>query len=405
MSVSETASAPLPETRQGAAMLRVSSDKVNRVMAQVAELSLGLAELEHAAGPRLEEIEGVEMAMHRLRKILREVQDSALELRLVEVAETFRRLRRMVRELERATGKKIELALDGEQTAIDKVVADRLYEPLVHVLRNAADHGLERPDERKAAGKPETGRIELSARQVGQDVQIRVRDDGRGLNRDKILARARQRGLIPEGETPSDDQLWKVIFEPGFSTAEAVTEVSGRGVGMDVLNATMRELRGRISVTSRPGRGADVVLSIPVSLAFLDCMIMRLGARLYAAPIDTIQEVFRPRNEAVQHISAADGAEVLTVRDKLIPVRRLETLFDEAGPVGALERSVVVVLGTARGPVGLPVDELLDQQQVVMKPLTGPLRSMRGTLGCALLGTGDIAMILDPERLHEGEQR
>lgn len=371
-------------------------------MTLVSELSLALSEMLHTAGGAIEEIDGVENAVNRLNKTLREVQDASLELRLIEVGETFRRLRRVVREIERGVGKTIELRLTGEDTAIDKVVADRLYEPLVHVVRNAADHGLEDPEGRKGAGKPEAGVIALDARQIGSDVRITVSDDGRGLNRDKILQRARENGLLGPDETLPDPEIWKLIFAPGFSTAEAVTELSGRGVGMDVLNSVMRELRGRITVDSTPGQGTTVTLSIPVSLAFLDCMIMRNGERLYAVPIDTIAEVFRASAGDCARISSEGGTEMVRVRGAFVPVMRLERLFREAGgaPVPApLADQVMVVLQTEAGLTGVPMDEITSQQQVVMKPLDGVLGDVRGMQGCALLGSGEVAMILDPEQL------
>jgi len=388
---------------QAAALLRVSADKVSRLMDLVGELSLSVSET--VRSPDLDglELSEFEKSAHRLMMIVREVQDAAAELRLVPVGEVFRRLRRMIRELERQTGKKIELVLDGEDTAIDKVVADRLYEPLVHVVRNSADHGLEPPEERIAAGKPESGRIVLSAAQVGSEIQITVADDGRGLNRRRILARARERGLVGAVEEPEDHVLWKVIFQPGFSTAEAVTNLSGRGVGMDVLNSTMKDLRGRIAVDSIWGRGAEVVLSIPVTLAFLDCMVMRLGNRLFATPIDVVADIFQPGDDQILDISADDGTEMVRVRDDFVPIRRLEHFYGEDDSrLTPLGKSIVVVFNTSSGPVGLPVDEMLDQQQVVMKTLVGQLENIRASWGCALLGTGEVALVLDCERLAAG---
>lgn len=384
----------------GGALLRVSAEKVSRLMDLVGELSLSVSEVIRSSDLAGLELTEFEKSAHRLTMVVREVQDAAAELRLVPVGEVFRRLRRMVRELERQTGKKIELVLDGEETAIDKVVSDRLYEPLVHVIRNSADHGLEPPEERKAAGKPECGRIELAAAQVGSEIQITVKDDGRGLDRDRILARARERGLIGREKEPEDSALWQVIFEPGFSTAEAVTSLSGRGVGMDVLNSTLKELRGHIAIDSERGRGCRVLLSIPVTLAFLDCLVMRVGRRLFATPVDVVADIFRPGSEQILEIPGEDGGEMVRVRDSFVPICRLAHFYceddDEPAP---LDRSTVIVFNTASGPLGLPVDEMLDQQQVVMKPLTGQLENIRASWGCALLGTGEIALVLDCESL------
>jgi len=321
----------------------------------------------------------------------------------VPVGDVFRRIRRTVRELERSTGKEIDLVLEGEDTEIDKVVADRLYEPLVHVVRNCADHGLEALSDREALGKPRRGRITLAASPVGGDIQIAIADDGRGLDRGRILALARQRGLCGLEEEPDDGALWKVIFQPGFSTAETVTNLSGRGVGLDVLNTTMKELRGRISIDSVPGRGVKVVLAIPLTLAFLDSLVMRVGACLYAAPIDVVAEIFQPGSEQIARVSAEGGAEMVRVRDALVPICRLQKYYHEpiSEPV-SLEKLIVVVFNTGLGRIGVPVDEMFDQQQVVMKPLQGQLEKIRGSFGCALLASGEVAIVLDCERLATG---
>jgi two-component system chemotaxis sensor kinase CheA len=387
---------------QGAGFLRINADKIARLMDLVGELSLSVSETVHSPDLCGVELSEFENSAHRLKMVVREMQDAAADLRLVPIGEVFRRMRRMVRELERQTHKKIDLVLEGEETEIDKVVVDRLYEPLVHVVRNSADHGLESPAERAAAGKPETGRITLAAAQVGGEIQITVADDGRGLNRERILARARERGLVGPTETPDDASLWKVVFQPGFSTAETVTHLSGRGVGMDVLNSAMKELRGRIAIDSAPGRGTRVILSIPLTLAFLDCLVMRVGARLYATPVDVVNEVFRPENRHIGRVSADHGAEIVKVRDELIPICRLQTFYgEETGDLPSLDEQIVVVFNTSAGRIGLPVDEMLDQQQVVMKPLLGQLEKIRASFGCALLGTGEVAIVLDCERLAE----
>ncbi len=395
-----------PEASAGGALLRVSSDKIGRLMDLVGELSLSVSETINA--PELAELDlvGFEAASHRLSMIVREVQDAATELRLVPVAEVFRRLKRMVRELQRDSGKEIELVIEGEETAIDKLVADRLYDPLLHVVRNSADHGLEPPEEREAAGKTRAGRITLSATQVGSEVRIRVADDGRGLNRDRILAKARERGMFGPTEEPENALVWKAIFEPGFSTAEAVTTLSGRGVGMDVLNTTMKDLRGRISVDSLEGQGTTVALHIPVSLAFLDSIILRLGRQLFCVPIEDIAEIAKPGTSDQLQISADAGRETLRLRDRFIPVCRLERFFDGMrSDLPPLSDMVSIVFETSAGPIAVPVDEVLDRQQVVMKPLTGALQSVRASWGCALLASGEVAMVLDCERLATGEGR
>lgn len=381
-------------------LMRVSSDKISRLMDLVGELSLSVSETVQSPDLQGLVLSNFDAAVHRLNMIVREVQDAATELRLVPIDDVFRRLRRMVRELERQTGKSINMVIEGGDTAIDKLVADRLYDPLLHVVRNSADHGLEGPEERVASGKSEQGRITLSAAQVGSEVQIVVADDGRGLSRDKILKKAREKGFFGPDEEPEPSALWRVIFEPGFSTAETVSNLSGRGVGMDVLNSTMTALRGRIGVESTAGQGTRVSLHIPVSLAFLDCIILRLGVQLFAVPIDVVSEIAKPLQSDLLGISAENSSEMFRLRGSYIPICRLDRFYGSATRAEATDtNSVLVVFNTSSGAIAVPVDEILDRQQVVMKPLVGRLAKVRASWGCALLGTGEVALVLDCERL------
>lgn len=381
--------------------LRVGAGRVGHLIDLVGELSLAVAEVVHQPLAPAFDPDEFEKSSYRLQALVRELQNAVLGLRLVPVGEVFRRMRRMVRELERHTGKQIELALLGEETEIDKVVVDRLYEPLVHVIRNSADHGLELPDERVAVGKPATGTIILSAQQVGGEVQIAIADDGRGLNRDKILHRARDKGLIPPDSTPEDSALWKLIFQPGFSTAEAVTSLSGRGVGMDVLNTVVKELRGRIQVDSEAGQGSRVTLAIPLTLAFLDCIIVRVGRRLYALPVDEILEVLQPGVQQIKRVSAQGHSEVVRLRERLVNVCRLQIYYEEGGELPPLEEQILIVLAASGGRVGLAVDEIHDQQSLAMKPLLGQLEHIRASLGCALSSGGEVVLVLDCACLAE----
>ena len=385
---------------QQTTFLRVSAEKVARLMDIVGELGLSVSETINSPDLKGIELDEFEKSAHRLKMIVRELQDISTELRQVEIGEVFRRMRRMIRELERQTDKKINLVFEGEEVEIDKVVVDRLYEPLVHIVRNSADHGLESTSERIAIGKPDVGTITLSAMQVGGDIHITIADDGRGLHRERILAKARERGLVGMNEEPPDEVLWKVIFQPGFSTAETVTNLSGRGVGMDVLNNTIKELRGRITIHSVFGVGARVTLSIPLTLAFLDSLVVRVGNRLYATPIDVVSEIFQPLDSQITHISADNNSEVVKVRDRFIPVCQLSQFYGENDDSQiSLTNQIVVIFNTSQGQVGLPVDEIFDQQQVVMKPLPSSLGKIRASLGFALLGTGEVATVLDCEQL------
>ncbi len=394
------------EKSSGGALLRVSSDKIGRLMDLVGELSLSVSETVNSPDLAGLDLVGFDAAAHRLSMIVREVQDAATELRLVPVGEVFRRLKRMIRELERETGKIIDLDIVGADTAIDKLVADKLYDPLLHVVRNSADHGLEPPDERVANGKSKKGMIRLAAQQVGSEVRIQVIDDGRGLNREKILKIARKRGFFGEREEPEPERLWKVIFEPGFSTAEKVSTLSGRGVGMDVLNTTMTDLRGRIAVDSEENNGTTVSLHIPVSLAFLDSILLRLGKQLFTVPVDDVAEIVKPGMSDLVGVSASKGTEMLKLRGSFIPVLRLEKFYGaKTTNLTPLVDMVCIVFQTTRGAIAVPVDEVLDRQQVVMKPLVGSLAKVRASWGCALLASGEVAIVLDCERLASGEER
>lgn len=388
-----------PSEKPDGGLLRISAERVGKLMDLIGELSLSISAAVHAPEVEGKEMPGFEAAAHRLSMIMRDVQDAASELRLVEVEETFRRLRRMIREMERETGKKIELDTIGSETMIDKLVADRLYEPLLHVLRNSADHGLEDTSGRLLAGKPETGRITLSARQTGNEVRIMVEDDGRGLNYDRILAKAQEKGLFPPDAHPEPDDLWPVIFQPGFSTAQGVSNLSGRGVGMDVLNNALVALRGRISIKSEAGQGTAVALYIPLTLSFLDCVILRQSDTLYAVPVDMVTEILRPQPESVLQIRAGGKSKVLKLRGETIPV----VVLGNENKTHLSAGTIMLVAATGSGPVAVAIDEVLDRQQVVMKPLAGRLSAVRASWGLALLSNGDVATVIDCERLLRKE--
>jgi two-component system chemotaxis sensor kinase CheA len=321
-------------------------------------------------------------------------------LRLVPIGTVFRRMQRLVRDLSHQTGKPLDLILEGGENQIDKSLVDQLYDPLMHLVRNAVDHGIESPEERIAAGKPETGRIVLEAAQQGREIHITVADDGRGMDREAILRRARELGLAGADEEPDDSTVWSYIFRSGLSTAREVSSLSGRGVGMDVVNDTIQSLRGRILVESFRGMGSVISLCIPLTLAFLDSMVVRLRDRLYAIPIDIIDEVIKPGAEQVTRTSATQS-EFVRVRDELTPVCRLPRFYQEAEDERLLVEQILVVVRTTKGLLGVPVDEIVGQQQVTMKPLQGQVQEIRAGAGYALLGSGEVAIALDCERLGQ----
>jgi two-component system chemotaxis sensor kinase CheA len=345
-------------------------------------------------------MEGFEGAVHRLENLVRELQDLASSLRLVPVGTVFKRMQRLVRDLSHQTGKPVDLVLEGGDAKVDKSLVDQLHDPLMHLIRNAVDHGIEYPEERVAAGKPEKGRVTLVATQQGREIHITVADDGRGFDREAILARAREIGLVGADEEPDDNTVWSYIFYSGLSTAQEVSSLSGRGVGLDVVQTAIRSLRGRVIVKSLPGLGTGISLCIPLTLAFLDSIVVRLRGRLYAIPIDVVSDIVQSSAEQVTRVSA-DNVEVVRVRDKLTPVCRLQHFYEEDGEESPLAEQILVVVQTTGGMLAVPVDEIVDQQQVTMKPLQGQVRDIRAGAGYALLGSGEVAIALDCERLGQ----
>lgn len=393
-----------PQTAPASAQdtfLRVKAAKVSQLLDLVGELSLVAAGVIRHPDLKHLELEGFEIAGHTLELLMRELQDLATSLRLVPLDGVFKRMQRQVRDLAQQTGKQIELIQIGAETEIDKALVDQLHDPLMHLVRNAIDHGLELPEERRAAGKADTGQITLSATQQGREVSITVADDGRGLNRDKILDRAKKQGLVGAHETPNEATIWGFIFHSGFSTAETVSNLSGRGVGMDVVRTAVEALRGRISIDSQAGSGSQITLHIPLTLAFLDSMVIRLNKCLYTIPIDSVQEVIKPQPDQITYPSANHNEAVVQVRGKFIPICRLEHFYQSEVEAGPLEDTVIVIVQTSSGELGLPVDEIVGQEQATMKSLEGALSHIRAGAGCVLLASGDVAVALDCERLAQ----
>ncbi len=385
--------------------LKVRSQKVDELMDLVAEFGVAVAEVINHPELKDLEIEGLEEKRHQVEVLLRKLQDIAAGMRLVPVSTLFRPMQRLVRDLAKTTGKKLKLKTQGDETELDKVVVESLHDPLVHMIRNAGDHGMEPPEERLKAGKPEEGTIFLKASQRGGEVVIEVIDDGKGLNRDAILKKARDQGLISNDKEPPDEELWQYIFHPGFSTAEKVTSVSGRGVGMDVVNAAVKEVRGRIEIQSTPGKGTRVAICIPLTLAFLDSMVVEHKDIRYAIPTENVVEILRPERDWIVKTSA-DDSEVVRVREELIPILRLEEFYhlnDKEGPPNGNGDELLVIVRGEKRAVAIPVDDILGQQQVTIKPLQGYAKDIKAGAGWALLGSGETALVLDCIRLdHVG---
>ncbi|MEF2144744.1 MAG: chemotaxis protein CheA [Desulfovibrionaceae bacterium] len=374
--------------------IRVDLDKLDVLINLVGELVI--AESMTTRHPDLQghSLEGFERSAHNLRRIIADLQDVAMQVRMIPLSRTFRKMIRLVHDLSTKAGKKVRLELVGEETEVDKTVIEQIADPLVHIIRNSVDHGLEPPDERLAAGKSETGIVTIEARHEGGEVLIAIRDDGRGLSRERILAKAIGNGLIQgDGSTLPDSEVFKMIFEPGFSTAEKITDVSGRGVGMDVVRRNLEKLKGRVDVESRPGNGATVLLRIPLTLAIIEGMLIRVGTSQYTLPLLSIRESFRP--ESRQITVTMDGQEVVKVRDEMIPVVRLHELYRSVADVEELEKGILVIVDSGNKQVCIFCDEILGQHQTVIKGLPSYLGDARGLSGCTILGNGEVSLILD----------
>ena len=382
--------------------VRVPVNKLDLLMDLLGEVILVASMVTHHPDIQGLELEGFENTSHQLDLLLRQLQDAAMSLRLIPISNVFQRMKRLIRDFIQETNKNIDFIITGEDTEVDKSVAELLNDPLVHLLRNAADHGLEPSEERLKSDKPETGIIRLSATQAGGELRVVVEDDGRGLNREKILAKARERGLCDYDDEPDDRTIWSYIFHPGFSTAEKITNISGRGVGMDVVMNNVKNMRGKVTVDSTKGKGTCITLHIPLTLAILDGMVIKIDSILYVLPIETVVEILQPHENQINH-SSVDGQFVIRIRDELVPILFLSELYDEKIDSQKLldNNQVMMVVETDGVQLAMPVDELLGQQQVVIKPLIGHLKSIRAVSGCALLGSGSVAMVLDVSQLHQ----
>ncbi|MEI7891711.1 MAG: chemotaxis protein CheA, partial [Myxococcales bacterium] len=378
--------------------IRVDLGKLDLLMNLVGELVI--AETMVTQNPDLDgrSLENFEKASRHLNKIVRDMQDIATSLRMIPVGGSLRKMLRLVHDLSEKQRKDVDLLIVGEDTEVDKTVTELIADPLVHLLRNGVDHGIETRDERLRSRKSPRATIRLEAKHQGGEVLIIVEDDGRGLDRDKILAKARENGLVAANAPPmSDSDVFRLIFEPGFSTAEKVTDVSGRGVGMDVVQRNIEKLRGRVDINSVLGRGTTVTLRIPLTLAIIEGMLVRVGRRHYTIPLQSIQESIVPRTKDITRM--VDGLEVVRVRDRLIPVLRLHRLHAIRPEKEALETGVLTIVEESNVRIAMFIDELVGQRQTVIKSLPSYLGSIRGVSGCSLLGNGEISLILDVSAL------
>jgi two-component system, chemotaxis family, sensor kinase CheA len=329
-----------------------------------------------------------------ITRLAGQLRDATIVMRMVPMRSLIARFRRLIHSLSESLGKPVAFVVVGEETELDKTMIEKLADPLVHILRNALDHGMETAQERQAAGKSGEGRIELSAIHAGGEVLIRVRDDGRGMNVDRIRAKAVERGLIAPDAQLTDSQIFALIFEPGFSTAEVVTELSGRGVGMDVVRRTIEGMRGSIDVDSRPGYGTSVTLRLPLTLAIIDGLLIEVADEKYTLPLASVQEIIELSPDKADPSRTGD---FLDIRGKFVPFLRLRRLFDCASP--APERQSVVIVEAADGCVGLVVDHIIGTNQTVIKQMSKLHRGARSISGATILGDGTVALIIDVPQL------
>ncbi|MBB3032503.1 chemotaxis protein CheA [Alteriqipengyuania lutimaris] len=373
--------------------IRVDVSKLDMLLNLVGELVIRNSIL----ADRLSSADQQRVELPELARLTREIQDNVMSLRAQPIRQAFSRVPRMLRELCSATNKDVVLEVSGEATEVDKSVIEKIGEPLTHMIRNAVDHGIESTEERVAKGKSAQGNLQLSAEQKGARIFLRVADDGRGIDRERVLAKAVEKGIVAPDATLSDEEIDNLICAPGFSTAETISSISGRGVGMDVVRSNVEALGGRIEITSVPGKGTTFTMILPLTLAILDGMVVRLCGQRYVLPLSNVVETVQP--EPGQMRPVANSSEVIDMRGTYVPVKRLSELFQLPPADREDEDSVVIIVETDAGNVGLMVDTIEDRREVVIKSLDQNLYPIRGLGGATILGDGSIALILDIEAL------
>jgi len=388
-------------TKAAATTTRIELERIDRVVNMVGELVISQAMLGQIVQDLPEQTSG------RLTQILeevvhhtRELKDSVMSMRAQPVGSVFQRMPRLVREVASKTHKKVRLEMVGETTEVDRSIIERLGDPLTHIIRNSVDHGVESPEVRVAAGKPEEGVIRLSAEHRGGRIVIEIKDDGAGINSDRVLKIAKDKGLVGQDVSLTEEEIGNLIMLPGFSTAETVSDISGRGVGMDVVRSNIQDLGGRISLKSVRGRGMTIQLALPLTLAVMDGMVIKVGTQTYVMPLSAIVECLRPNGSEVSDLIGTQG--MLQLRGEFVPIIMLGDLLDVSGSQNGASERVVIITDAGEGTrFGLVVDELLGHQQVVIKSIEESYGSVPGIAAATILGNGRVAFILDVEKLSE----
>lgn len=387
------------QTEGTQSFISVNVAKMDMLMDLVGELVI--AEAMVTQNPELQglRLDKFYKSARQLRKITSELQDTVMSIRMVPLSATFHKMNRIVRDMVRKLDKQAELQIIGEQTEVDKNIIESISDPLMHLIRNAVDHGIESASERIAQGKPEVGKIQVEAKSAGGDVLIIIQDDGGGLNKEKILRKAVERGLIEKEEISlTDNQIYSFILQPGFSTNDTVTEFSGRGVGMDVVAKNIEKVGGTISVDSIAGQGTTMTIRIPLTLAIIDGMNVKVGEAIYTIPIIAIKESFRLKDQNL--IKDTDNNEMIMIRGECHPVLRLYERFQVQPAVKELKEGIMVMVEADGKGICLFADSLLGQQQVVVKALPAYIKKRSGIAGCTLLGDGGVSLILDVAGLN-----
>ncbi|MET3651693.1 chemotaxis protein CheA [Dyella japonica] len=383
------------ETSAESSSVRVSIDKIDGLINLVGELVITQSMLDTFREGDIDasRLAVLEQGLAQLARHTRELQESVMGIRMLPIASVFNRFPRMVRDISQKLGKQVKLELIGEQTELDKTVLEKIGDPMVHLVRNAIDHGLETPDKRRASGKGDTGTLTLQASHRGGNIVVEVSDDGAGLNRDAIVAKAIQRGIISTGEGMSDDAVAELIFQPGFSTAAVTTDLSGRGVGMDVVRRNVSDLGGTVTIRSTQGKGSVFTITLPLTLAIIDGLTAAVGEERYIVPLVSIVESVQLKADAVR--SVVGGGELFRFRGEYLPVIRLHDAFGCENAVHAIDEGLMVVVEGDGSRVGLFVDGLIGQQQAVVKSLEANYRRVQGVSGATILADGSVALIVD----------
>jgi two-component system chemotaxis sensor kinase CheA len=397
-----TPTAPVEE-RKGVVVssgsVRIDTGKLDQLMDMVGEMVIAQTLIGHS--PALSSVKDTKLLrdLSQLARITTDVQRIATGMRMVTIGTQFQKTARVVRDLSRRAGKNILLETVGEDTELDKAIAEELADPLLHMVRNSIDHGIEDPEERAAAGKDPIANIRLAAYHQSGQIVIAISDDGRGLNREKILAKAQKNGLIQNGAQLTDNEIFLLIFEPGFSTAEKVTDISGRGVGMDVVRRHVQKLRGRIEIKSEPGQGTTFYMKLPLTMAIIEGLVVVVGENRYILPIFSVKEMFRPTAEMLSTVQGT--GEMAIVRNALLPIVRLHRRFDIVPRTENFTEGTLIVAESLGHQFCLFVDDLVGKQEVVIKSLGESFKQVVGVAGCAILGDGRVGLILDVDGIYE----